>query len=179
MKFSAGLAALLAVAVSASPVKRDAATVESDIAAISAQVTTLNNAITTFGTSKALTDALAIHSDAQTLEGLITKATTDTNASDAFTEDEGAAILTAIQGLQPNIVTALQDLDSQHDNFASQPIAGLDGVVESDLNTLNTDTTAFENALLAKAPADIQAQAQSSIDAINSAFATAIATYAS
>ena len=139
----------------------------------------------------------AIHSDAQTLEGLITQATTDTNNSDAFTEDEGSTILTAIQALTPNIVTALQNLDSQHDNFASQPIAGLDAVVESDLNTLNTDTTAFENALLSKAPAvshtisplgdgaslrsrqDDQSAAQTVIDEINAAFATAISTYSS
>ena len=139
----------------------------------------------------------AIHSDAQTLEGLITQATTDTNNSDAFTEDEGSTILAAVQSLAPNIIAALQNLDSQHDNFASQPIAGLDAVVESDLNTLNSDTTAFENALLDKAPAvsdtlsplgdraslrlhqDDQTAAQDSISQINAAFATAISTYSS
>ena len=94
----------------------------------------------------------AIHSDAQTLEGLITQATTDTNNSDAFTEDESSTILSAIQALAPNIIAALQNLDSQHDNFASQPITGLVGVVKSDLNTLDIDTTDFENALLTKAP---------------------------
>ncbi|VDB92546.1 unnamed protein product [Peniophora sp. CBMAI 1063] len=180
MKFSVSFVSLsLAVNAIASPFKRDAATVEADIATITSQVSALNDAITQFGTSKSLTDALAIHSDAGTLETAINQATSDTNASDAFTEDEGATILSAIQNLEPNIIAALQNLDSQHDNFASQPIAGLDAVVESDLNTLNTDTTAFENALLSKAPADIQSQAQASVADINSAFQAAIATYAS
>ena len=59
MKFSASFAALaLALAVSASPVKRDAATVEADITSITAQVSSLNDAITQFATSKSLVDAL-------------------------------------------------------------------------------------------------------------------------
>lgn len=86
------------------------------------------------------------------MQGQVTQATSDVNASDDFTEDEGAAILAEIQALQPNLIATLQNLDSQHSTFASLPIAGLDAVVESDLNTLNTNTTAFENALLAKAP---------------------------
>ena len=60
MKFSASFAALvLTSSVSASPVKRDAATVESDLATISTQVNNLNSAITQFGSSKSLIDALA------------------------------------------------------------------------------------------------------------------------
>jgi len=161
-------------------VKRDAATVESDISAISAQVTKLNDDITTFSSNPtSLADALAIHTDATQLETIINTATTDTNASPAFSESDGNTILSDIETLQPLISNALTNLEAQHANFAKLPLAGSVALVESDLNTLNTDTTAFENALVAKAPADLLPTASSVISEINGAFQTAIATYSS
>lgn len=60
MQLSSSLIALeFALAVLASPMKRDAATVENDIAAISAQVTKLNNDISTFSAHpSSIADAL-------------------------------------------------------------------------------------------------------------------------
>jgi hypothetical protein len=60
--------------------------------------------------------------------------------------------LNAIKSLEPNIVSALTNLDAQHAHFEALPLTGSVALVEADLKTLNTDTTNFENALLAKAP---------------------------
>ncbi|VDB92544.1 unnamed protein product [Peniophora sp. CBMAI 1063] len=179
MKFSGLAAIVLAVSVTAAPAKRDAATVESDLAGISTQVNNLNSAITRFGSSKSLIDALAIASDANSLDSAIKQATTDTTASVAFTEGEGSTILSAIQALAPNIVATLQNLDSQHDNVASLPIPGIDGDIESELNTLNTDTAALETALLSKTPSDDQTDEQTAFDTIDAAFTAALSTYSS
>ena len=68
------------------------------------------------------------------------------------TESDGATVLSSIQALEPQIVGALQSLDAQHANIASLPLPGTIALVKSDLTTMSDDTTAFENALLAKAP---------------------------
>ena len=137
-----------------------------------------------------------IASDASSLDSAIKQATSDTTASAAFSEDEGSTILSAIQALAPNIVATLQNLDSQHDNVASLPIPGIDGDIESELNTLNSDTTALETALLSKTPSvshhpslavwlllkarqDDQSAEQTAFDTISAAFTTALATFSS
>jgi hypothetical protein len=139
----------------------------------------------------------AIHSDAAPLEAAINKATTDSQASAAFSEADGSTILNAVEALQPQIISALTNLDAQHAKFAALPIGGIIALVEADLKTLSTDTTNFENALTAKAPVrasmlfpvrletneqlqtDLQPAASSIISAVGAAFQTAIATYAS
>ncbi|KAI0037160.1 hydrophobic surface binding protein A-domain-containing protein [Vararia minispora EC-137] len=170
---------IVALVVSAVPVKRNAATVETDIANINTQVNNLNTAINTFAASPTLVNGLAIHTGAAPLESAVNTATSDTNASAAFTEAEGQTILTAIQSLATNVISTLSNLDGQHAKFAALPLAGSVQLVELDLQTLSSDTTAFENALIAKAPADLVPQANQVVSAISAAFSTAIATYAS
>ncbi|KAI0321396.1 hydrophobic surface binding protein [Amylostereum chailletii] len=179
MRLSSSILAFsFALVAIATPLKRDATTVESDIASISSQVSTLDAAITAFpSTGGSLVNALAIHTDATNLDTTVKSATTDTTGSAAFTETEGNTILTAIQALQPLITTTLSDIVAKKPAFDGLPIGGISALVLQDLKSLSTDTAAFETALIAKAPADLQAQSQTVSDTINAAFTSAIAAY--
>ena len=60
--------------------------------------------------------------------------------------------MTQAQALAPNIVATLQDLVDKKAAFASLPIGGASELVKQDLQDLASDASAFENALIAKAP---------------------------
>jgi hypothetical protein len=168
---TAFLALFLALSVSANlkPAKRDASTVVVDIAAILAQTANLNNTITTFSNNPTLTNALvcsvsvhqralhayspqAVHSGAVPLDSAIAQATTDTQTSAAFDETDGSAILNSLKAWQPQIISVLQNLNAQHAKFAALPLGGESALIAADLDTLNSDTTNFENALTAVFP---------------------------
>ncbi|KIM79844.1 hypothetical protein PILCRDRAFT_10023 [Piloderma croceum F 1598] len=134
-----------------------AADVEADLKNISTQVTTLDNAINSFPSTCSLILALAIHSDAAPLISAINQATTDTNdvSPAPLSEDNGAAIITQVQGIQPIIIDALKRIN------------------------LSEATSALEAGLIAAVPADILANATAIQTAINAAFSSACATYGS
>ncbi|THH14456.1 hypothetical protein EW146_g5882 [Bondarzewia mesenterica] len=191
--FSFVLAAL------ASPLsKRTVAQVESDISNINDQVNSLNTAIEAFPDSGgSLSEALAIHTSATNLETAINSATSDTQAiylhdltlhssslidvqaTDPFSDADGQTILSQVQALEPNITSALQNIVEKKPAFEALPIGGIPALVEQDLQTLESDTSAFANALIANTPADLLDQANSIKSDIDSAFATAVAAYAS
>ncbi|KAF8585461.1 hypothetical protein K439DRAFT_1343284 [Ramaria rubella] len=157
--------------------KRTVAQVEADIATISTAVTNLNNAINAF-TSESLTDALAIHDQAGTLETAINTGTTDVQNTGAVDETDATSILNAVNAIQPTIIAALDAIITKKTLFEDLPLAGVAGLVKQDLGTLNTDTSAFEAALIAAAPTDLQANATAIKTAIDAAFSAAIAAYA-
>ncbi|ETW76169.1 hypothetical protein HETIRDRAFT_27192, partial [Heterobasidion irregulare TC 32-1] len=163
----------------ASPLlRRTVAQVESDITGISTQVDALNTAIQAFPTSGGnLVDALGIHTDATNLASAVTTATSDTQATDAFSEDDGQTILAQVQALEPNIITTLQNLIAKKSGFTSLPVGGVTTLVEQDLQTLANDTSAFADALIAKSPADLVDQANTIKSDINAAFSSAISAY--
>jgi len=150
-----------------------------DLGFISGNVTSLNNAINAFTASSNLVAALNIHSVAVTLETAITQGTKDVIATGPVSEADGTTIIKTVQGFQPGIISALTNIVTKKSLFDGAPIAGLGSVVKSDINTLNSDTSAFETALVNAAPADLKANATAIVNAINSAFAAAVSAYAS
>ncbi|KAK0485787.1 hydrophobic surface binding protein [Armillaria novae-zelandiae] len=180
VQISTGLLLLFSVVTAGSALvtKRTAAQVESDIANIATQVSALDNSIKAFpDTGGSLLSALAIHSSATSLISTIQTATTDTTATTAFSESDGATILAAVEGFEPNILDALTAIVEKRPAFQALPIGGIPALVLQDLQNLNTGTTAFENALIAKSPADLLAQANDIKTSIGNAFTTAIAAY--
>ncbi|KAJ3576364.1 hypothetical protein NP233_g456 [Leucocoprinus birnbaumii] len=157
------------------------ADVLTDLGNVKTQVTTLDNAINGFPNSGGtLTQALAIHTDATNTNSAVQATTSDANTVPTpVSESDGQSILTAIQGIEPIIEDALTAIVAKKAAFQALPVGGIPALVASDLSTLNASTNALENVLIAKAPADLQATAQAISGRINSAFATAIAAYAS
>ncbi|KAF9255827.1 hydrophobic surface binding protein [Marasmius fiardii PR-910] len=162
----------------AAPFKRDVATVQADIATISTQVTALDSSISAFpDTGGSLASALAIHNAATTLDASLKKATTDTQATDPFSENDGQNILASVEAIEPTILHALQTIVAKKPAFDALPIGGVPALVLQDLQNLSTDTTAFADALIAKSPADLVDRANEIKSTIGDAFATAIAAY--
>ncbi|KAJ7752474.1 hydrophobic surface binding protein [Mycena maculata] len=166
----------LVAASLAAPAKRTVAQVEADIATISSQVTALDNDINGFPAS-GLLGALDIHSAAGTLETALDQATSDVTATGPLDEADGTTILNAVEAIEPTIINALTSISTKQADFAAEPISGLSALVLVDLQTLQTDTDGFGNALIANAPADLVATAQTILANINAAFSTAIAAY--
>ncbi|KAF7970485.1 hypothetical protein HWV62_45328 [Athelia sp. TMB] len=158
--------------------KRTVSQVETDIATIHTQVTSLDTSINAFPNSGgSLNAALAINTASRNLATAINTATTDTKAVTApVAEGDAKTIIAAVKGFTPTIVDALTNIISKKPSFDALIVA--DSLVKQDLTSLNTATTAFENALLALAPADLKSEASTLISQINAAFTKANAAYA-
>ncbi|KAJ7096650.1 hydrophobic surface binding protein [Mycena belliarum] len=168
---------LLAAAVT-TPVKRTVAQVEADIASISAQVTTLDNAIKAFpNTGGSLAAALAIHTDATTLESTLTQGTSDVTSTGAVSETDGRTLLNQVEAFEPTILDGLVQIAAKQPAFAALPISGIPALILQDLQTLKTDTVNFADALIANAPATLKTEATQLASNITSGFDTAIAAY--
>ncbi|TDL23474.1 hydrophobic surface binding protein [Rickenella mellea] len=181
MRFSTSLftLAVAVVGVIASPVvKRDAATIEADIATIGTQITVLNNAINAFTTGGTLAQGLAVHTASGKLDTAVKAATAAAAATPSLSEDDGTTILNSVQTLETGILTALTNISGLKAKFTALPVGNLVALVKADLNTLNADTVAFENALIALSPADLLDQANTIASNINAGFASAQAAYA-
>ncbi|THH14455.1 hypothetical protein EW146_g5883 [Bondarzewia mesenterica] len=186
------------LAALASPLsKRTAAQVEYDISNIDNQVNVLNTAIEAFPDSGgSLVDALAIHTGATYLETAINSATSDTQArylhdltlhssslidvqaTNPFSDADGQTILSQLRALGSDIISALQHLVTKKSAFEASPISDIP-TLEQDLRTLESDTSAFEDAIIANTPADLLDQANSIKSDVDSALTKAVAAYAS
>ncbi|KAF5324165.1 hypothetical protein D9619_011329 [Psilocybe cf. subviscida] len=178
MKFTSTFALVAcAVAAQASTV----AQVLTDIGAINAGVTSLNNKVLAFPlTGGTLANALAIHNAAGALVSTINTATIDTTSITPLplSLDDGTSIIDAVDALKPTILSALTGIVTVKPAFAALPVGGIPALVKSDLSNLSAATTAFEDALIASAPAEILSRANDIQSTINAAFATAISAYA-
>ncbi|RDB17435.1 hypothetical protein Hypma_001618 [Hypsizygus marmoreus] len=157
------------------------ADVKADINTIAAQTTTLDNSITAFPlTGGTLIQALAVHNNAVTLGSSINKGTTDVQATTPtpFSDADGAAVLALVEAFEPTIESALTGIVGKKAAFQALPIGGIPALVKQDLSNLGASTTAFENALIAAAPASVVADATALKARVNAAFAAAIAAYA-
>ncbi|EJD50706.1 hydrophobic surface binding protein [Auricularia subglabra TFB-10046 SS5] len=182
MRFSRAVVTVLAVAAPALAAvigARSAAEIVADIDVLTTRVTKLDNDVTAFpNTGGSLVAALGIHTDSVNVDNALKQATTSTLATGPLTEEEGSTILGQFQVLEPIIIHALDGVVEKKAAFAALPIGGIPALVKQDISTLSTDTKAFENAILAIAPASHLADAQAIIDSIDAGFARAIAAYA-
>ncbi|KAF7967642.1 hypothetical protein HWV62_45346 [Athelia sp. TMB] len=157
--------------------KRDVAALQSQIATISTDITNLDTAIDAYPNSGgSLSAGLAINTLATTLVTALNTGTTDAQAiAGPVDEADGEAIIASIQAVVPTIEDALTNIVLKKPSFTALIVG--DALVLQDLQKLNASTVAFENSLVAIAPADLQSKATAIIASLATAFATAIAAY--
>lgn len=149
------LSSLSTLATSSTLYRRDAATVKQDISTISTNLNRVYQDVQAFQ-GDTLT-ALAINNDANTLSNSLAKAAQDAGASAPFTTADSAAIASSIAALQPNIVATLQLLVSKKPLFQTAALGlSADGLVESSVQSLKTNTDYFAGNVSRKFVADIQ-----------------------
>lgn len=154
MKFSVSAAVLLAVAVAA--VRGDIAQVKKDVASIDAAVIDLNKQLASDDIN--YFSALGIHSSAQSLDGKIKTATMDANAvTEPVSESDANDIISTLTGTEGNVKTATGRLVTLKPKFDG---LGVTGLAKDDISALSTDTEAFGDALVAKAPTASKQDAQ-------------------
>ncbi|KDR66234.1 hypothetical protein GALMADRAFT_81133 [Galerina marginata CBS 339.88] len=162
----------------ATPLRRTVDQVQADIATISTKVTALDKAINAFPlTGGSLIAALGIHNSAVTLIGTLKTATADVIATGPLGEDDGRAVLSAVEAVEPIIDDSLIGIVAKKPAFQALPIGGLPALILQDLTFLKGNTSAFSDALIASAPADLVDEATTLRDDIVAAFDPAIAAY--
>lgn len=133
---------------------RDGATVVKDIGNINSSITTLNNTLNTFRANDLLgiATALKIQQESDALVKTIETATSDTNASQNFTQAESNSVAVAVVNLSPRIQSVLNNIVVKKPAFASAflLIGDLSKTVRADLIKQSNDTTLLGNALTAK-----------------------------
>tara|TARA_R110002060_G_scaffold50614_3_gene61511 strand:+ start:997 stop:1431 length:435 start_codon:yes stop_codon:yes gene_type:complete len=126
MKSSSVIFALAATG-NAAILARDAATVLSDIDTINSDTQSLTSTVNAFS---GISDAAALIAAESGLSDAIKKGTTDAKATTSVSDSEAQSILSAVKGLIPNIVAALNAVVSKDAAFTS---AGVQSVVAGDL----------------------------------------------
>merc|ERR1711977_247520 len=144
MKSSSVIFALAATG-NAAILARDAATVLSDIDTINSDTQSLTSTVNAFS---GISDAAALIAAESGLSDAIKKGTTDAKATTSVSDSEAQSILSAVKGLIPNIVAALNAVVSKDAAFTS---AGVQSVVAGDLASLRTESSDFAAALIAAA----------------------------
>jgi len=112
-------------------IARDAPTVLADIANIDSQTQSLTTSVNDF---EDINDAAGLIAAEGALETAIQKGTTDAQATDPLTLEDGSSILDAVRNLIPSIVGALNAVVSKDPAFTS---AGVQSVVAGNLNTVS------------------------------------------
>jgi len=170
--------AALVVSGFANPIfKRTVSVVVSDINTIDSKVTALDQSIKAFD-GKNIVAAATIHMNAQNVAKAVVQATSDIDSTARFDDDDGKTVVTAVQGVKPLIIAALEDITAKKAAFAALPVGGIIDLVENDLTTLNTNTIAFSKALSKAVPKDQVANVNSFQADVGAAFKAAIAAFA-
>ncbi|KAF9254465.1 hypothetical protein L218DRAFT_1009647 [Marasmius fiardii PR-910] len=170
---------LAAFSTVAAPQKRTITDVQIDIAQITSQVATLITLVNTFPISGGgSAQVMPIHNLATTLVGTINKGTTDVNNLSTPSELDSQIIFNSLQNLATSIITGLAILSAKKVIVQALPPVIGTMLVQQDLSSLNTAAINFENACIAKAPADFRVQGQALVDSVNNAFHNAIAAFA-
>ncbi|KAH8585380.1 hydrophobic surface binding protein A-domain-containing protein [Bisporella sp. PMI_857] len=162
----------LSIATCHTIVRRDAALVLSDLASIDTALDDLSAAITAY--EGGLAGALDIATAEATLDAAINQATADANASDAFSPTDSTSVVAAVAALTPKIQDGLVGLILKESLFDAD---GLNPIVLSLLQTLQTDTAALGVAIRAKAQSTDVPTLQTYQDEIDASFAFAIAAF--
>ncbi|KAF9459838.1 hydrophobic surface binding protein [Collybia nuda] len=153
--------------------------VKTDITTISSQLQKLDASISAFpNTGGTLSQALVIHSNAVNLKSSIDQGTTDVKATPPpLSEDDAKSILASFETMAETVNDTLAGIMSKKAAIQALPFGGAISLVKQDLDNLNTSTSAFEGALIAQAPSDLQDEAATLKGRIDDAFSTAIAAF--
>lgn len=165
---------VIASAVSAAVLPRDAAQVLNDLHTINSDTTTLTNAANNY--NGGFSAAVPIINAESALEKDLKTATDDTNASGTVSEADAQNILNYITNtLEPSIKTSLTAIKNKKAKFDAD---GLTPTVRKDLNNLKSGTDTLGSALLAHTPSDLTAKAQAVQAKIDADFQDAINFFA-
>ncbi|GAB7366191.1 hypothetical protein MBLNU230_g7751t1 [Neophaeotheca triangularis] len=164
----------ISASVSASVIKRDAASIQNSLETIDSDLRQLTSQVN--GYNGGLFAALPIQSSESQLEDDIDAATSTAQASNPLSASDSQAIIAYINDtLEPDIEATLDALVAKKSQFQR---AGLAGTVRGDLNTLRGKTNDLGDALIDKAAAETKASGQAALDTIDGDFAEAVAAYA-
>jgi len=156
------------------------AQIENSISLISGNLTVLTNDLNALSTSNpTLAEALAINSASANLANALGAGTTAATANGPLSVADGTTILNEVSALAPTIESDLTEIVNKKPAFTTlnNEIKGILALVLEDLQSLNSTTITFSNALIAIAPSSLLPNATSLKNAIVSAFDTAIAAY--
>lgn len=169
--FSVRNLVFLAVAVTGSVIKRDAAQVKSDLQLINTDTQAVTAAVNNYN-GGGINNALPIVRAQSKLSNDIKSATDHAKAAGALSEADSSAIIGYIRNtLQPSIKASLSALKSKKDKFAAD---GLTSIVKSRLESLKSDTDNLSAALVASAPPSKVSEAKAVSGAIDADFNDAI-----
>ncbi|GAB0138444.1 hypothetical protein EsDP_00006679 [Epichloe bromicola] len=164
----------LAVAVTGSVIRRDAAQVKSDLQLINADTQAVTAAVNNYN-GGGYANALPIVGAQSKLSDDIKAATDHAKAAGGLSEADADAIVGYIRDtLQPSIQASLSALKSKRDKFAGD---GLSPIVKSSLGSLKMDTDNLSAALVAGTPPSRVSEAKAVSDAIDASFDDAIAYF--
>lgn len=168
--------AVLATAVAAAIVQRDAAQVLADLKVVQSDNQKLQTAISNYN-GGGLGPAIPILSAAKQLDNDIKKTTTDSDASGAVSESDAQSIIDYITNtIEP---TLSQTMDILHQKKATADANGLTSTVHDQLVTIKSDTDKLGASLTAHAPADKVAAANAILAKIDADFQREIDEYSS
>ncbi|EFY88115.1 hypothetical protein J3458_021282 [Metarhizium acridum] len=160
----------LAVAVTGSVIKRDAAQVKQGLQTINADTNAVTTAVNNYNSG--FSQALPIVNAQNKLKDDLKTATNDANNAGVVSESDADGIIGYITGtLRPSIDASLSALKSKKANFDKD---GLTPVVKSSLQDLKTDTDNLGAALVNGTPDSRKSQAQSIQNKIDADFVDAI-----
>ena len=170
MQFArASILLTLAAMVSAATV----ADVKADIAKIDSSVTSLQSALAS--NSLNYFSALAIHQQAVNLDSAVKSATTDANSVTGVTDADAQDFISTLTGTEVKVSAVCDRLVALKPQFTSLGVAG---IAKGDITSLSASVNTFGQALVSKAPAAEQADAQALAAKFNADLARAAAAYA-
>lgn len=168
--------ALLATAVAAAVVKRDAAQVLADLKVVQSDNQKLQTAIANYN-GGGLGPAIPILNAAKQLDNDIKTTTSDSDAAGNVSETDAQSILDYITNtIEPTIASTMNTL---HQKKATADANGLTSIVHDQLVTIKGDTDKLGASLKAHAPADKQAAATAILTKIDADFQKEIDEYSS
>ncbi|KAJ4390573.1 hypothetical protein N0V93_004169 [Gnomoniopsis smithogilvyi] len=153
--------------------RRDVTTVLDNLETIDTQTKALTTSITSWDGS--LLGALGIASASNSLGTAIDNANTEAATEAQLSSADSQTVLTYVSGtLTSDVNTALTTLNGRESDVAA---LGVQSLVLGQIQTLQSKTAAYGATLVSITSADLQAQAQTQVDALDAAFDSAVAVY--
>jgi len=172
---AASFVALALACLSGVPVKGQFNALTADIAAISSHVSLVSSAISVFPTAGgSRASATFIHAQATSIASALKTAVTAAAAAKDLGDTNGTTVIDSLAEFEDQAVMALEELVIKKAAFES---LGISSTLLADLESLQTESKAFENAWVPDIPSDILMLATGLTSAYDRALETAIAGY--
>jgi hypothetical protein len=148
--------------------QRDAQSILSALSTIGSNLQKLSSSISEF--QGQISQSVPIVTAESDLDSSLKSGVSAAQGSSTLSDSDTDSVLSAVNSLIPEIMTAVNLFVSKQPLFSS---AGIGGVASTDIVALSSDTNALASALVAIAPTSAMASAASATSCINAAFASA------